>query len=62
MSMLTEDKRPSRGAFGPFGGARYDDNVLDQWLASMTPDPFERAFDGLASLQDGPLYSLEPTA
>jgi hypothetical protein len=55
--------RSPRGAFGLFDSAQYDDDgVLDQWLASMAPDQFERAFDCLASLQDGPLNSLEPTA
>jgi hypothetical protein len=58
MHMLTEGRRPSRGAFGPFDVAQFDD-VLDQWLASLTPDQFERAF---ASLQGGSLCSLEPTA
>ena len=56
-------ERSPRGAFGWFHAAQYDDDgALDQWLASMSPDQFERIFDCLASLQDGPLMSLEPTA
>ena len=55
--------RSPRGAFGLFHAAQYDDDgVLDQWLASMAPDQFEHVFDCLASLQDGPLHFLEPTA
>jgi hypothetical protein len=62
MRMLTEDRRPSRGALGTFDAAQYDDDVLDQWLASLTPVQFERVFDSLASLQDGSLCSLDPAA
>jgi hypothetical protein len=62
MRMLTEDKPPSHGAFGSFEGVQYDDDdVIDQWLASLTPDQFERVFYDLASLQSGPLSTLVPT-
>ena len=53
MCMLTEDQT-RRGAG--------DDGVLDQLLASLTPDQLERLLDGLASLQDGLLSALESTA
>ena len=62
--MLTEDAaRPGAGGRQLFSPTQdNDDVVLDQWLASMSPDQFERVFDCLASLQDDPLNSLEPTA
>lgn len=62
--MLTEDgARPGAGARQLFSPTQDDDDVvLDQWLASMSPDQFERVFDCLVSLQDDPLSSLEPTA
>lgn len=60
--MLTEEARPGAGARQLFSPTEYDDVVLDQWLASMSPDQFERVFDCLVSLQDDPLSSLEPTA
>ena len=61
--MLTEDEaRPAAGGRQLFSATQDDDVVLDQWLASMSPDQFERVFDCLVSLQDDPLSSLEPTA
>ena len=55
--------RSRRGAFRLYDAAQHDDDsTLDEWLASMPPDQFEHVFDCLASLQDGPLNSLEPTA
>ena len=55
--------RSPRGAYRLYHAAQHDDDsMLDQWLASMPPDQFEHVFDRLASLQDGPLNSLEPTA
>ena len=62
--MLTEDEaRPAAGGRQLFSATQDDDDVvLDQWLASMSSDQFERVFDCLVSLQDAPLSSLEPTA
>ena len=55
--------RSPHSAFRWFHAAQYDDDdVLDQWLASIAPDEVERLFDCLARLQADPLTSLEPTA
>jgi len=61
ISLAFLDRLP-RGAFGLFRAVHDDDDVLDQWLASIPPDQFEHVFDRLAGLEDGPLHSLEPTA
>jgi hypothetical protein len=49
--MLTEDVRRSLGAFELYDlSPREDDDVLDQWLASLTPDELEHMLDDLAIL------------
>lgn len=51
MHMLTEDVRRSLGAFELYDlSPREDDAVLDQWLASLTPDELEHMLDDLAIL------------
>jgi hypothetical protein len=53
---------PSRGAFVTFDAAQLDDDVLDQWLASLTPGELDGFLEGLARDQDDQCSMLEPTA
>ena len=48
--MLAEDTRPTHGAIRSFDAIVDDDDVLDQWLASLTPDELDDLFAGLASV------------
>jgi hypothetical protein len=55
-------ERPSCSGFGPFNAAQLDDDeVLDQWLVSLTPDEFGSIIDGLAELEGGDHSALEST-
>jgi hypothetical protein len=56
-------ERPSFGMAGSLDAAQYDDDdVLDRWLASMSPDTFERVLGGLADDFGSELVRLDPTA
>ena len=39
-----------------------DDDVLDGWLASLTPGSFELFLNSLAATEDASAYALQPTA
>jgi hypothetical protein len=48
---------------GSLEAAQYDDDdVLDRWLASLSPTEFERILGGLADDFGSELVRLDPTA
>jgi hypothetical protein len=62
--ILTESREdPSLGDIGSCDAAQHDDDdVLDQWLASLTLEEFVCFFDGLANGEDGPCLTLDPAS
>ncbi len=56
-------ERPSLALAGSLEAAQYDeDDVLDRWLASMSPDTFERILGSLSDDFGSELVRLDPTA
>ena len=59
---IDDETRQGAGGVHVFEAAQHDDDdVLDVWLASLSPTTFALVLDGLVSRQDGLLSRLWPT-